>query len=314
MPPLVSILIPAYNAAPLIAETLHSALNQSWENSEIIVVDDGSTDATLERVRSIKSPKIKIIPQENRGQSSALNRALHEAQGDYLEFLDADDILAPDKIERQMKMAQERGPEFVFSGEWARFQHKIEDAIYSPERVWQDFAPVDWLVESWMGGGMMHGAAWLISRKIAHLAGPWNESLSLVNDLDYFPRVILASKGVVFCPNARTYYRLVPGSVSSRRSPKSCASAFLAMQLSREALLQAEDSQRTRLACATTLQRFIYWVYPDGRQFISEAEKEVLRLGGSNLRPTGGRLFQLTIHLLGWKLARRLERHVHASL
>lgn len=306
VPPLVSILIPAFNAESLLPQTLHSALNQSWENIEVIVVDDGSTDRTLERSNSIRSHKIKVIHQENGGQSSAFNRAMREAQGDYFEFLDADDVLAHNKIELQMALADKMGPEFMFSGAWTRFQNKIEEAIFCPEPVWRDLTPVDWLVESWMGGGMMHGAAWLTSRKVAERGGPWDESLSLINDLDYFPRLLLASKGVMFCPGARSYYRSGRDSVSNQRSPKACISAFKALRLSREALLQVEDSPRTRLACATSLQRFVFWIYPDGAEFIKDAEREIRQLGGSKLRPTGGRLFQSLSRLLGWKLARRI--------
>lgn len=305
----VSILIPAYNAARSLPDTLRSALAQTWPDFEIIVVDDGSTDETLAAAWSVTSPRIKVVRQENRGQAAAFNRALAEAQGDYFVFLDADDLLARDKIERQIARLHASGPEFVASGEWARFCGDSTEAVFRPERVWRDLAPVDWLVESWMGGGMMHGAAWLVPRGVAERAGPWNESLSLVNDLDYFPRVLLASRGVLFCPGARSYYRSgSSASLSASRTPDACISGFKALRLSRECLLQAEHSPRTRLACATALQRFIYWLYPDGREFIAEAEREVSRLGGSPLRPEGGRGFQLASSLLGWKAARHLQR------
>jgi glycosyltransferase involved in cell wall biosynthesis len=79
---LVSILIPAYNAAPYIAETLDSALAQTWYNIEIIVVDDGSRDDTLAIAKTYESKRVKVISQKNKGASTARNRALKAAQGD----------------------------------------------------------------------------------------------------------------------------------------------------------------------------------------------------------------------------------------
>ena len=104
MKPLVSILIPTYNAELWLVETIDSALKQTWSNIEIVVVDDGSKDNTLAVAKRFESSLVKVIYQENQGQSAAENRALQEAQGDFIQYLDADDLLAPDKIERQISL------------------------------------------------------------------------------------------------------------------------------------------------------------------------------------------------------------------
>lgn len=311
MPPLVSLLIPCYNAAPYLATALNSVYDQTWRRIEVIVVDDGSTDGSASIARRYESRGLRLFKQANRGQCAAFNTAIRHATGDYWSFFDADDILAPTKIALQIDRLIEAGPGFVASGEWARFTRTHTAAIFNPERVWKDLAPIDWLVESWMGGGMMHGAAWLVPRDVAQRAGPWDESLSLINDLDFFTRILLASRGVVFCKGSRTYYRSGDGAtMSSKRTPAACASGFKALRLSRESLLRAEDSPRTRLACATALQRFIYWVYPDGQEFIADAEREVRRLGGAPLKPEGGTWFTLATSLVGWKTARHLQRQI----
>src|ERR1039457_1669638 len=102
MQPLVSIVIPAYNAERTVAEAIQSAIAQTWPRKEIIVVDDGSTDRTAEVARRFASKGITIVSTENRGLSAGLNRAYEHSQGDYIQYLDADDLLAPDKIERQL--------------------------------------------------------------------------------------------------------------------------------------------------------------------------------------------------------------------
>src|SRR6266571_3302693 len=95
--PLVSVLVPAYNAAPWIAESLGSALAQTWPNTELIVVDDGSRDETASVVKQFLGPRVRLIRQENQGQSAAENSALRAAQGEFIQYLDADDLLSFDK-------------------------------------------------------------------------------------------------------------------------------------------------------------------------------------------------------------------------
>src|SRR4051812_10472186 len=102
MKPLVSIVIPAYNAERWIAYTLQSAIGQTWPHKEIIVVDDGSTDRTGEIARRFASNEISVVSIPNQGAAAARNHGLHLSQGDYIQWLDADDVLAPDKIERQL--------------------------------------------------------------------------------------------------------------------------------------------------------------------------------------------------------------------
>jgi glycosyltransferase involved in cell wall biosynthesis len=96
MTPLVSILIPAYNAEGLIVSALESAIAQAWQSKEIIVVGDGSTDRTAEVARRFASNGVAVVCPENRGVAAARNHAFQLSQGDYIQVLDADDLLAPE--------------------------------------------------------------------------------------------------------------------------------------------------------------------------------------------------------------------------
>ena len=133
MDPLVSILIPAFNAEHWIAETLNSATNQTWARKEVIVVDDGSTDRTLEVARQYVCENVVVTSQTNQGAAAARNKALSLCQGDYIQWLDADDLIAPDKVALQMKAALEEGnPRLLYSGEWAHFLvPKVTRAFHS---------------------------------------------------------------------------------------------------------------------------------------------------------------------------------------
>jgi glycosyltransferase involved in cell wall biosynthesis len=305
---LVSVLIPCHNARPWLAATIASVRAQTWKRYEIILVDDGSSDGSDALARQLAGPDLALVQQPNGGQCAAFNRALRLAQGTHFEYLDADDLLAPEKLAVQLRRLGELSDGWIASGEWARFFESPSEARFVQEAVWRDLAPVDWLVTSWAGGGMMHGAAWLVPRAVAERAGFWDERLSLINDFDYFTRVLLQSQGVAFCAGARTYYRSgMAGSLSGTTSRRSWESAFLSTQLGTDALLRQEDSERTRQAAAINLQRLAYSAYPFAPDLVARAEQRIRALGGSDLQPGGGPVFQFLRHCLGWKLARRIQ-------
>jgi glycosyltransferase involved in cell wall biosynthesis len=283
-------------------------MNQTWQNIEIILVDDGSKDATLEIAKRYESKYLKVIHQENQGQSASENRALREAQGEFIQYLDADDLLAPDKIARQMQLFEDGHSESVVACEWSRFYNALDEAMFIPQLLWADFEPIDWLLCAWENHLMMHGAAWLIPRPIANRAGWWSEELSLINDFDYFSRVLLASQGIKFCWGAKTYYRSGnTGSLSGSKSYSAWKSAFRSLELGTGNLLTVENSERTRHGCATVFQRFIYEVYPEAPDLVEAAAAKVQQWGGSDVQPSGGPAFQLLTNILGWQKAKQLQ-------
>lgn len=308
MPALVSILVPCYNAERWLAETLNSAFAQTWPHREVILVDDGSEDGSLAIARKFESVGLKIVVQPHRGASAARNAALVVSHGDYIQYLDADDLLAPDKLAHQVIQAIELDDDFALCGTWSRFHRSIADADFTPQPLSADLAPIDWLVLKLEQNRMTHPASWLIPRSVANQAGPWNESLSLDDDGEYFTRVVLASKGVRYCPDAVSYYRSqLPSSLSHSRSEQAWISGWNAKNLATQHLLAAEDSPRVRHACATALQRFIYEAYPRAAESRRQAAARVAELGGSDVVPEGGSGFQLLRRLVGWRMAARIQ-------
>lgn len=311
MPPLVSILIPCHNAAPWLARTLESALAQTHSPTEIIVVDDGSTDASVAIATCFQARGVRLIQQPNRGAAAARNTALQHASGAYLQFLDADDLLHPEKIATQVDRLAAEPAGRMASGAWGAFFDDPAETRFNAEPVWRDAEPVEWLVLSWDGGGMMHPGAWLTPASVAKRAGPWNESLSLDDDGEYFCRVLLASSGVCFCSGARTYYRRhAAGSLSHAKSRRAWESAHRVGQLTQDALLAREDSPRVRHACAMSHLRFAFSAWPYERDLARASLAAAHRLDPSaKLPPTGAR-FELLARIVGWKTARLLQHHV----
>ena len=108
----VSVIIPTYNRAHLVKDAVESVLNQTYQDFELIVIDDGSTDNTRE-VLAVYKDKLTYIYQENQGRSSARNHGIELAQGEYIAFLDSDDVWFPDKLERQVPILESAPPNVV---------------------------------------------------------------------------------------------------------------------------------------------------------------------------------------------------------
>ncbi|MBX9757797.1 MAG: glycosyltransferase family 2 protein [Beijerinckiaceae bacterium] len=306
--PSVSVLIPCYNAAKFIGETLDSVLSQTWAVTQIVVVDDGSTDESIAEVERIKDSRVQLIRQANRGQTAALNVCLQASTGDYVQYLDADDLLAPGKIDAQMRRLVEH-PSAVATCEWSRFVTSPDEASFTPDLTWRDHAPLDWLHADRSGrGSMMFPAMWLIPATVAKAAGPWNEELTLNNDAEYFTRVVLAASSVLFCPGARVYYRSgVSGSLSGLKSLGGWKSQFNVLDLCEKSVLAAEDSERMRLAFAQSWQDLAHACYPYTAEISGDALSRARALHPLTRRPSGGPTFQFVASVIGWRAARKLQ-------
>src|SRR5260221_10224903 len=139
MNPVVSILIPAFNAQEWIADTIRSAIAQTWQLKEIIIIDDGSMDHTLSLAQRFESHCVRVFTQRNQGAAAARNRAFSLCRGDYVQWLDADDLLAPDKIAVQMELAQRFGNKrTLISSSWGRFMYGHNNARFIPTGLWSN--------------------------------------------------------------------------------------------------------------------------------------------------------------------------------
>src|SRR5262245_216407 len=264
-PPLISILMPAYNAQKWIADALESAVNQTWARKEVIVVDDGSSDRTLAIARRYASKSVSIVAQENQGAAAARNKALSVSQGDYIQWLDADDLLAPDKLANQMRAVDQGvSKRTLLSAAWGRFLYRPEDANFVRTSLWRDLSPVEWLMHKMSDNVYIQTAAWLVSRELTELAGPWNTRLLGDDDGEYFCRVLLHCDGVRFVEEARAFYRRSGFNTLSAiaLSDRKMEADFESVQLHINHLRRLEDSERIRKACVACLQHSMDHYYP----------------------------------------------------
>lgn len=307
--PLVSVLVPAYNAEAYVGAAIESVLGQTYRHVEVVVVNDGSTDGTRDVLRRYERAGVRVIDQPNAGQCAAANRAYAASRGALVKFFDADDVLGADHLERQVHVLDGR-PGHVAMAEWARFYEAPEDAVFRPLPAYRDASAAEWLTSEWMHARpMMQCALWLVPRTVLERSGLWDVRLSLINDFEFFTRVMLHGAGVVHAPGARLHYRSgVSGSLSGLRSRGAVESALLSLTLGTGHLLAVDDGPRARAACANLFQDFAYTYYPEHPDLRDRALRRVRELGGSALAPDGPPGFRALRRLIGWRLARRAER------
>lgn len=307
MKPLVSILIPAYNCEAWLADTVRSAVAQTWPRKEIIVVDDGSKDGTLAVARRFASPQVSVVTQENQGAATARNQAFARAQGDYIQWLDADDLLSPDKIERQMRLVEAgASPRALLSCGWAHFIYRPSRGRFTPTPLWEDSTPVEWLIRKWENNAHMQTATWLSSRELTAASGPWDSRLMSDDDGEYFSRVVMHCDAIKFVPDAKVYYRVTDGSRLSSigRSDAKKNAMWLGMELQIGYLRSLADTPRARAACVNYLQTWLCHFCPERPDLVERARVMAVELGGELRGPRLSWKYDLIQNTLGWKAAK----------
>lgn len=311
--PLVSIVIPVYNKVSFIRETLEAALSQTYQEIEIVLIDDGSTDGSyivLKEYYERNPDKIVLVGQENQGVSAANNKALEIARGEYIQFLDADDLLSPNKIEKQVNLLGDKGTFAMASCEWLTFVNNPENHQKWRLNIFKDYSnPMEMLFDLYNNGEMMQPGVYLCSKELIEKAGTWNEKLTINQDGEFFMRVLLQAEQILFEPESKVYYRK-PGqmNVSQQKSYSASKSLLESYRCYESEFLKKENSQKVREALAKNYLRFIYVTYPKYPDLIRDAEKEFDKFKFSNRVRIGGPKFQMMTKLLGFKNAIRLKR------
>jgi hypothetical protein len=206
-------------------------------------------------------------------------------------------------------LLERRGHHHVASCRWGRFEHDPRYARYVDDAVFRDFTPMDFLLLNTRENRMMHPGAWLVPHRVAQQAGPWDETLSLNDDGEYFARVVLKSQGIVFSAEGASLYRSrLPNSLSGRRGRRDLESLAGSVASVARHMQEAEDSPRVRCALADYWQRLAYDLYPEAPDLYRQAVVSARGFGGSSVKPAMGRRQRLLARFVGWKLSRRLER------
>ena len=205
-PPKVSVIVPAYNQGPYVAEAITSVLNQTYHRWELIIVDDGSTDSTAAVVSQFRDERVKYLHQMNQGVSGTRNVAIAASTGDYLAFLDADDLWAPGKLAAQVAHLEQNpalGASYVWrteigeDGNGLRFRRATLTPSLQDLVLGFPFAPSDLVVR----------------REWAQSVGNFNKARVAAEDREFFLRLALAGCQFAGLDRFLSYHRFYAGRV-----------------------------------------------------------------------------------------------------
>jgi glycosyltransferase involved in cell wall biosynthesis len=186
--PKVSVIIPTFNRAQILGRAIASVLGQTFVDLELIVVDDGSSDETAALIQNFADVRLRYLQQlQNLGVSAARNRGIAEARGEWLAFLDSDDLWLPQKLERQFAALQGVDCVATYCG-LLRFDGQTETRIpYRADTVNSGAQP--W--PSLLMDGLWYSQTWLLPRRVMIAAGLFDERMSIWEDWDLFLRIAL---------------------------------------------------------------------------------------------------------------------------
>lgn len=209
--PLVSVIIPAYNAEKTILETIESLQEQTLSDFEIIVINDGSTDRTIELLSALSDPRLKVFSYENGGLPTARNRGISHATGEFISFIDADDLWTSDKLQAQIEALQVH-PEAGVAYSWTAFINESSQFLYAWEPIYFEG---DIYPEILLQNFISSGSNILVRKQFIEQAGLFDPSLKSAEDWDYYIRLAALCPFVVV-PKYQILYRRSSQSMTSK--------------------------------------------------------------------------------------------------
>lgn len=213
MKPIVTVIIPAYNAAEYLCKTIDSVLNQTFSNFEVFIIDDGSSDRTSEIAASYNQldQRVRYLPQTNQGVSASRNRGIQLSQGEFLAFLDADDQWLPDKLEAHLHHFSQSPTLGISFGrvEFMTFQGEPTNSFSNSKR--SNLQPQDLYYENLI----ITPSNAIIRKAVLEQIGCFDPELSGTEDAELFLRTICAGWDIEGLDRVLVRYRTTQGGVSS---------------------------------------------------------------------------------------------------
>ncbi len=208
--PLISVVVPVYNGEKTIKETIESILNQTLSDLELLIINDGSQDSTLEIISTIQDSRIQVFSYPNAGLAASRNRGIKHATTDYISFIDADDLWTPDKLELQFNALQEN-PQAAVAYSWTDY---IDDSSQYLRRGSHITANGDVYAKLLVIDFLENGSNALIRKQALIDVGSFDESLPAAEDWDIFLK-LAANYPFVAVPAPQILYRLSSNSMSA---------------------------------------------------------------------------------------------------
>lgn len=303
---------------PFLKETMEALNEQAYQNVEIIVVDDGSSDQSLNYLNSLNWPNLVVKLNEGKGACAARNYGLQLAKGDYIQFLDADDILEKNKLKLQVEALSNNKNSIAVCSTMHFFDNIDNGKITDKEFLYTTDNPKAFLLNLYGADGKSHNmvqtSAWLTPKSLIDKIGSWNEQLSKDQDGEFFCRVVTSANKVIYTSNTLNYYRkhINGDNIGNQKKRIHIKSLLQALYSKSQQFNGLESSTAYKKAMALQYKIIAIEAYPEHKDLSKEALRLSTTFTKSNYLPVlGGRIIELVKHTLGWRIAKSLSYWVH---
>ena len=302
---------------------MQSVLTQSHRAIEVILIDDGSTDNSYSIAKEYENEQVQILQQKNAGAAVARNTGLAVAKGEFIQFLDAGDVIDEKKIEAQM-LALKNQKEKVAVCNYKQFttEDELKNGIYPDQSsfIYSSDDPQDFLIALWGGKGNMNFIqtnCWLVPSSIVKKIGGWRAYRCPDDDGEFFARVLLASEGIVYVQGVYNYYHIEPGGVnqlSRSKKKKYLQNVLLTIDLKHRYLVKAGHHPYIKKAIASQYLRFAVDLFPAQKMLSAIAYKRYKAMNEKVKLPVlGGQIVELIKQIFGWRVARLTRSYLRGS-
>ena len=311
--PKVSIIIPSHNKGKYLREAVQSALSQTWDNTEVVVIDDNSTDESREILAEINDSRLHVFLQSFNNASAARNFGLNHSDSEFIQFLDADDVLHPEKISIQLA-DMEFCDDVLGVCNTKSFYEIISEEGKEVDTAFLKFSadPLQFILNLYRSPdkGMVQPNAWLVSRKVIDKAGRWNENITVDDDGEFFCRVILNAKKIIHTDRILNYYRKFheAGGLSMEKSEKAFRSMLNAAILKKRHLeTKIKNTEGLSSAINSLFSSIMVSAYPRYKNIAAEAYAHIDPAAPVAIPVIGGPVLEMMKKSFGWQFAKKLH-------
>jgi glycosyltransferase involved in cell wall biosynthesis len=256
---------------------------------------------------------VKVVAQQNQGACAARNTAYSLAQGAYIQWLDADDLLHAQKIEFQMKgIPDGNTTPHIRTAAFGSFYVRPSKAQFCPTGLWQDLSASEWIITKFTQRAWLNPTSWLVSRRLTDSGGAWDPRLSPsgADDGEYICRLMTKVDRVEFVSDSKCYYRIGDLSSLNNNSDRALNSLLLALTQCIRHLLSIDDSPRAKKAGLQFLQDWFDYFYAGPPALVEEIEAFAGGLGGRLVEPQLNWKYTPIRRVLGWDAANKIARYL----
>lgn len=267
MTPLVSIVMPVYNVEQYIEECLLSVINQTYQNLELVIVNDETKDKSKEIAQNLLkgwNGKWMIIDQENAGACAARNNALSHVTGDYVLHLDSDDKIDLGMISEMISTLRtfNFAEDVVCIGKWEGLEGNNKSSATILQRCYE--TPTDLLLDLYMNHVCLYPHCYMVPKAIINKSGEWDLNVVIDQDGDYFSRIIINTKRIVYSSKAVAYYRFNNSGSQSKKISERTIMGYVDTAIKKADLLLQNSENPNKLSAVyelVSLKPISYYPY-----------------------------------------------------